>query len=167
MMSLDQAFASEVQQLWHGWLEKVVHCLRQLPPEQVWLRFSPEHHSVGNLVLHLCGHVRQRMLTGLAGAEEVRNREAEFQATTGPAPQELIEQLQTVVNEACEMLNQLPPETWLEPHDYAMLNRTDSTHTLGVVLRTLVHFSAHAQEIITLTRLHLGARYQFLHSSQK
>src|SRR5262245_59859658 len=57
---------------------KIKHCLGQLSDEQVWGRSRPSLNSIGNLVLHLCGNVRQGVVAGLGGAADRRDRPAEF-----------------------------------------------------------------------------------------
>jgi hypothetical protein len=43
-------------------LNRIKHCLGQLSDEQIWWRSHPAMNSVGNLILHLCGNVRQWQL---------------------------------------------------------------------------------------------------------
>src|SRR4029077_4440954 len=59
-------------------LAKIKHCLGQLTEEQVWWRSRPSLNSIGNLILHLCGNVRQWIVAGLGGAADSRDRPAEF-----------------------------------------------------------------------------------------
>ena len=66
---------------------RIKHCLRQLSEEQVWWRPSPALNSIGNLILHLCGNLRQWIVAGLGGAADHRNRPSEF-AEPGPLPTE-------------------------------------------------------------------------------
>src|SRR5437588_10615937 len=85
-------------------LGKIKHCLGQLSDEQVWWRSHPSLNSVGNLILHLCGNVRQWLVAGLGGAADSRDRPAEF-AERGPIPKdELQRRLEAVVDEAGAVL---------------------------------------------------------------
>ena len=59
-------------------LGRIKHCLGQLNDAQVWHRPQPGLNSIGNLVLHLCGNLRQWVVAGLGGAPDVRNRPDEF-----------------------------------------------------------------------------------------
>ena len=49
-------------------LATVKHCLSQLDDGQVWQRPRPAMNSIGNLLLHLCGNLRQRFLSIVGGA---------------------------------------------------------------------------------------------------
>src|SRR2546430_13916452 len=68
-------------------LDRIKHCVAQLSNEQVWRRPQPSLNSIGNLILHLCGNVRQCIVSGVGGAKDNRNRPAEF-AECGPIPKE-------------------------------------------------------------------------------
>jgi hypothetical protein len=70
----------------------------------VWHRSQPGLNSIGNLILHLCGNLRQWVVAGLGGAPDVRNRPAEF-AERGTVPKdELLRNLEAVVEEAKRIL---------------------------------------------------------------
>jgi hypothetical protein len=68
-------------------LNRIKHCLGQLDNEQVWRRSQPSLNSIGNLILHLCGNLRQWIVAGVGGASDLRHRPAEF-AERGPIPKE-------------------------------------------------------------------------------
>src|SRR5262249_45192203 len=80
--------------------DRIKHCLAQLNDEQIWSRSTAEMNSVGNLVLHLCGNMRQWLVAGLGGGADLRNRPAEF-AERGPIEREqLLRKLELAVEEA-------------------------------------------------------------------
>ena len=68
-------------------LLRIKHCLGQLTDDQVWRRSQPSLNSIGNLILHLCGNLRQWIVAGLGGAPDERNRPAEF-SERGVVPKE-------------------------------------------------------------------------------
>src|SRR5438045_194443 len=81
-------------------LNRIKHCLSQLTDEQLWWRPAPAMNSIGNLLLHLCGNLRQWIVSGIGGASDIRNRPTEF-AERGPiAKDELLRRLEAVVEEA-------------------------------------------------------------------
>ena len=85
-------------------LAKLNHGLGQLTDEQVWWRPRPALNSIGNLILHLCGNVRQWLVAGLGAAADSQDRPAEF-AERGPIPkEESLRKLEAVVEEARAVL---------------------------------------------------------------
>src|SRR5262249_24000600 len=137
--------------------DKIKHCLGQLNDSQVWWRPQPTMNCIGNMILHLCGNVRQWVVAGLGGAADDRNRPAEF-AERGPIPKsELSKRLESVVGEAKEVLDRL---TALEMLEGRRIQGFDVTG-LGAIFSSVPHFRGHTQEIVHLTRLQLGDAYRF------
>src|SRR5262245_21070641 len=64
-------------------LSRIKHCLGQLDDEQVWRRSRPGLNSIGNLILHLCGNLRQWVVAGVGGAPDVRGRRGDAQNPAG------------------------------------------------------------------------------------
>jgi hypothetical protein len=137
-------------------LGKIKHCLGQLTDEQIWWRSRPSLNSIGNLILHLCGNLRQWIVAGLGGAKDVRNRYAEF-AERGPIRRdELLRRLDGVANEAKAVLGKLTARQLLEP----LCIQSFEVTGLGAIFDSIPHFRGHTQEIIQLTRLQLGDAYK-------
>ena len=55
-------------------------CLEKLDDEQIWRRAGDPQNAIGNLVLHLCGNVRQWIGWSIGGLPDIRLRDAEFSA---------------------------------------------------------------------------------------
>jgi hypothetical protein len=138
-------------------LGKIEHCLGQLTDEQVWWRPRPSLNSIGNLILHLCGNLRQWIVAGLGVRADVRDRPAEF-AERGPIPKaELMGKLAAVVGEAKQVLGKLTARQLLEVRHVQDFDVTG----LVAVFDSIPHFRGHTQEIVHLTRLQLGDAYKF------
>src|SRR2546423_13114761 len=60
------------------YLPKIERCLELLTDEQIWWRANSQSNSIGNLLLHLSGNVRQWIVCGVGGAKDERDRAAEF-----------------------------------------------------------------------------------------
>jgi hypothetical protein len=136
---------------------KIKNCLGQLSDEQVWWRSRPSLNSIGNLVLHLCGNVRQWIVAGLGGAADVRDRPAEF-AERGPISRdELLRRLEAVVEKARAVLSRQTAGQLLEVRRIQGFDVT----ALAAIFDSIPHFRGHTQEIVHLTRLQLGDAYQF------
>jgi hypothetical protein len=138
-------------------LGKIKHCLGQLTDEQVWWRPRPSLNSIGNLILHLCGNVRQWVVAGLGEAADSRDRPAEF-AEHGPIPKaDLLGKLDGVIGEAKEVLGKLTARQLLEGRCIQGFDVSG----LAAIFDSVPHFRGHTQEIVSLTRLQLGETYRF------
>ena len=138
-------------------LKRIKHCLDQLNDEQLWWRSQPSLNSIGNLILHLCGNLRQWIVAGIGGASDVRNRPAEF-AEQGPIPkEELVCRLEAVVAEAKGILARV------DARQLAEVRRIQGFDVTGVaaIFDSVPHFRGHTQEIVYMTRLQLGDAYKF------
>lgn len=138
-------------------LRKIQHCLRQLSDEQVWWRPAPNLNSIGNLLLHLSGNVRQWIVCGLSGSPDRRDRPAEFAADRAASGEELLRQLADTVAEAQAVLRGVSPQDLLRERRIQGFQLTG----LQAIFDSVPHFRGHTQEIVHLTRHQLGDRYQF------
>lgn len=138
-------------------LQKITHCLNQLSDEQIWWRIDESQNSIGNLILHLAGNLRQWSVCGLGGNKDERNRPEEFtQRVIIPKP-ELLARLEAVVNQAIGILPTLTAADWLRVRRIQGFEVTG----LAALFDTVPHFRGHTQEIIYRTRCLLGQKYQF------
>jgi hypothetical protein len=140
-------------------LEKIEHCLAQLPDADLAWRPFESANSITNIILHLCGNVRQWIISGVGRAKDVRNRPLEFSDRRVVPKAELLERLRTTVREADAVLAKLPPEDLLAQR--RIQGFAGDATTLSAIFDTLTHFRGHTQEIIYITRLRLTDRYQF------
>jgi hypothetical protein len=138
-------------------LGKIKHCLGQLTDEQVWWRAQPSLNSIGNLILHLCGNVRQWIVAGLGGAPDVRDRPAEFSERDSIPKEELLRKLEAVVDEARAVLARQTACQLLEARRIQGFDVTG----LKAIFDSVPHFRGHTQEIISLTRLQLADAFKF------
>jgi hypothetical protein len=136
---------------------RIKHCVGQLDDGQVWWRPHESMNSVGNILLHVCGNLRQWVVAGVAGAPDTRDRPAEF-AERGPIPKsELVRRLEAVVTEADAALAALDETRLLEPRRVQGFDET----VMSAIWESLTHLSGHTQEVVYVTRLQLGDRYRF------
>lgn len=154
---LASAVAREATQELNEALDRIKHCLAQLSDDQVWQRPAPGLNSIGNLVLHLAGNVRQWLVAGLTGVADTRNRPAEF-AERGPIPRDdLLRSLEQTLHEATGTLARQSAADLLRPRKIQGFDVTG----LGALFSSVPHFRGHTQEIIHMTRMLLGAQYKF------
>src|SRR5208337_694548 len=148
----DPVIAQAEHVLRQVYLPRILSCLEQLSPEQIWWRANAASNSVGNLVLHLTGNVRQWIISGLGGAPDVRQRHLEF-IERGPLPRRtLVSRLRKTVEEACRVLSKLSAEDLARVHTIQKFQVTGMEATFHVT----EHFSHHAGQIILLTKMLKG-----------
>ena len=139
------------------YLPRIVACLKQLSSEEIWWRPNEASNSVGNLVLHLTGNVRQWIVSGLGGAADVRERDREF-SERGPLPRGvLMRRLRQTVEQACHVLKTLRREDLARVHTIQKFRVTGMEATFHVA----EHFSHHAGQIILLTKLLTASDLKF------
>ena len=74
-------FAAEAAQYLDAvYLPRLERALGVLPADDLWWQPHDGAISVGNILLHLEGNVRQWLLSGLGGAVDARDRSSEFAA---------------------------------------------------------------------------------------
>lgn len=115
----------------------------ELDEADIWKRPNAASNSVGNLVLHLCGNIRQYAISALGGTEDLRERDAEFAACGGMDKAALLEKLLRTVEEA---------KAVIQGADAANLLRVRSVQGfrlsgLGIVLHVVEHYSYHTGQI--------------------
>lgn len=138
-------------------LAKIEHCLAQLADEDLWWRPQPTHNSIQNIMLHLCGNVRQWIVHGIGGAPDVRNRPLEFSDREPRPKHELVAQLRGTIAEASAALAAFPAERLLER---CRIQGFETTR-LAAIFETVSHFVGHTHQIVYITRMRLGDRYRF------
>lgn len=157
MMSAAEIFLKYSSSTLETLTARICACLDRLSPEQVWTRNSENENAIGNLVLHLCGNVRQYIGFGVAGQPDIRVRDREFSARGDIGIEDLKQRLQATIHDAVAILNALPAErleetTRVQGRDWAVLE---------AIYQAVHHFSTHTGQIVFATKLWTGADLGF------
>jgi uncharacterized damage-inducible protein DinB len=123
-------------------------CFEKLSDEQVWQRQGDHENAVGNLILHLCGNMRQWIMHGVGGNPDVRVREKEFSTTAGLTAAQLLQLFKETISEANAVLANLPHERLTERT--SPQNR-DVT-VLEAIYQVVGHVQQHVGQIILVTK---------------
>jgi uncharacterized damage-inducible protein DinB len=133
-------------------LPKLKLCLEDMPEQDVWWRPNEQSNSVGNLILHLCGNLKQWILNSMGGQQFERDRDAEF-AERRPRPKaELIAGIEATVNDVCEVLGELPTSRLLERFPVQVYTAS----RLQAIYHVVEHFSYHLGQILYIYKLRTG-----------
>lgn len=175
--------AAAIEQL-DGGMQKIRHCIDQLDESQIWHRPQPltetaateasalssestalvqqpaqpvPMNSIANILLHLNGNLRQWLVSGLTEIEDDRLRQSEFDDDSGRPSRELLTQLESTIDQARGIILSL------DDHQILTQRLVQEFHCSGaqVLWDSIAHFRGHVQEIIHITRMHLGPTYKF------
>jgi hypothetical protein len=127
-------------------------CLGKLGDDFVWRRGAGHENTVGNLVLHLQGNVRQWAIHGVGGAPDVRDRPVEFSTAGGLSAQELAVSLRRTMDEAMRIIGGLDATRLgqrIKPQD-------TEVSVLEAVYQVVGHFQQHTGQIMYATKQFSG-----------
>ena len=162
MSEVSETFIEECRSLLTtSLLPRIERCLEKLNDESIWLRPNSESNSIGNLLLHLSGNVRQWIVSGIGGAADHRIRQQEFDEHSIIPRTELMRNLKNSVHEADKVLAGLDPESLLERRKIQGREVT----LFYAILHVAEHFSMHTGQIILLAKILLAKDLKFYEMS--
>ena len=135
-----------------SYLPRIERAIEGLSVENLWWRANPGSNSIGNLILHLNGNVRQWIVSGLGGEEDVRERQEEFDARSGGDGAELLQHLRATVNAADRVLASIDASSLLERRRIQSYDVT----VMQAMYAVVEHFSMHTGQIILLAKMCKG-----------
>jgi uncharacterized damage-inducible protein DinB len=130
-------------------MPRIEKCLYLLTDEQIWWRPNGESNSIGNLVLHLSGNVRQWILAGVGGQIDNRSRDEEFAAPTQKTKEQLWNILATTMADIDDVLATIEPAQLLEERPVQIYHET----VLSMLIHVTEHFSYHTGQIAWITKM--------------
>jgi uncharacterized damage-inducible protein DinB len=156
-LALARMFRKDACSCLQRYLPRIVGCLQVLGEEGIWWRPNDASNAAGNVVLHLCGNVRQWIISGLGGAEDVRVRPKEF-AERGPMPRRaLVRQLKETVEGACRIISRIPADKLSQEYTIQGFRVTG----LVAIAHVSEHFAYHTGQMIYLAKLKCGKDLKF------
>lgn len=137
--------------------------VESLTDEQVWWRPNEASNSIGNLLLHLNGNVRQWIVSSFSRQEDARNRPAEFSARQVIPASALLKNLGSTLQDASQVLARLTEADLLAT--FHVQGYTDTG--LGVIYHVVEHFGMHYGQILFITKLVRGEDLGFYRELDK
>ena len=126
--------------------------VESLTEEQVWWRPNEASNSIGNLILHLAGNVRQWIVAGVGRQPNERNRQQEFDERRKIPKHELLARLTTVLAEADAVLANLQGGELGEARQI----QGSGTTVMKAIYHVVEHFSMHTGQIQCIAKSQLG-----------
>lgn len=127
---------------------KIHLAVESLPADALWSRPNESSNSVGNLLLHLAGNIRQWIVSGVGGAASTRDRAAEFAARDGETAESLLARLDRALEDVDAVLARLTPDDLLERQTIQDREVT----VLEAVFHVVEHFAYHLGQIVLVAK---------------
>lgn len=136
---------------------RIISCVDMLSEDELWWRPNNESNSIGNLILHLEGNVRQWIIGGISGAKDVRQRQQEFEERGPMAVDVLLSRLDETMILAEEVIENVSEDVLLEHRDVQTFNET----VLSILIHVTEHFAYHTGQIAWITKRLLDKQLGF------
>lgn len=127
---------------------RIEKCLGELSEVEVWQRPNDASNSVGNIVLHLCGNIRQYIISGLGQQPDTRTRSVEFTVTEGFTKAELMQKLNETLRVADLVIRAVDEESLLGERKVQGF----TLRGLAIILHVVEHYSYHTGQIAFWTK---------------
>lgn len=128
---------------------RVANCLARISEQQLWQKPNEQTNSIGNLILHLCGNIRQYLIAGLGGEPDTRQRALEFSTAGGYNKAALLALLEETVEAGIATIANTPEAELLRASNIQGIDYTG----VGILLHVSEHFSYHVGQIALYTKL--------------
>jgi len=139
-----------------SYLVKIEGALGALSDDQIWSRPNESSNSIGNLLLHLAGNLRQWVIAGVGGAEDLRDRQREFNERNQIGKAELLDLLKTTIAEVHAVMADLEKEINItksdEPLQRECLPQGFRQTVFDVLFHIVEHFSYHTGQIVYIAK---------------
>ena len=154
MSGADRRLLALADRYFAEYIDKIDRATAGLDDDATWRRANERSNSIGNLLLHLDGNLRQWVLSGLLGEPVERHRAAEFAARSGAPRVELVARLAATVAlcragiaklDAVELARTRTIQGYEELDGYAVL------------IHAVEHMSYHTGQIVLLAKAYLPA----------
>ncbi len=148
--ALTTAFIAEIKRrLFEESMFRLKKCLTELTEAQIWYRPNKSSNSVGNLVLHLHGNVRQWVVAGLGKNKDIRERQQEFDEQ-GPVPvAKMLADMEQLMIEVDAILDNTTSADLLEVRNVQGYQESG----LSILVHITEHFSYHIGQMTYIVKM--------------
>ena len=134
------------------YLPKIRAAMIPLSAEDIWWRPNDASNSIGNLLLHLAGNIRQWIVAGVGGKPDTRDRADEFAARATMTIVGALGLLERAMADAAATLAAFPPERLAER---VHIQGRDVT-VFDAVYHVVEHCAMHTGQILWITKARSG-----------
>ena len=127
---------------------RIRQCVGLINENQLWHRSNENSNSIGNLILHLCGNIRQYIVSGIGGAKDVRERHLEF-SEPGPLSHDHLNNLmKDLLKDVSNVLEKIKAE------DLILIKEVQgfTMSVTSILIHVTEHLSYHTGQIAFYTK---------------
>jgi len=150
---LEHSLQKLVQQYW----PRLKSSVESLTEEQLWWRPNEACNSIGNLLLHLNGNVRQWLVASFSRLEDSRNRPAEFNQRESISVSTLLNQLGATIQQAGDVLARLTSADLAATYEI----QGYKVSGLDAVYQVVEHFAMHYGQVLYIVKTLNGSDLGF------
>ncbi|HEY2722545.1 MAG TPA: DinB family protein [Chitinophagaceae bacterium] len=129
--------------------QKIVASLNELDETEIWKRPNSHSNSTGNILLHLCGNIRQYAISSLGKQEDTRERDKEFSAVGGYSKSELLNKFLGTIAEAKSVIQNISTNELLRKRQVQGFIHSGA----GIIIHVTEHLSYHTGQLIFWIKL--------------
>jgi uncharacterized damage-inducible protein DinB len=123
--------------------DRIIKCFREIDETEAWQRPNENSNSIANIILHLCGNIRQYAISALGETEDIRVRDKEFSANGSFNVKELSAKLNATVNEAIYIIENSDEERLIKIYSVQGF----ALSGIGIIIHVTEHLSYHTGQI--------------------
>lgn len=136
--------------------ERINHCLEQLENDDIWWSPGEGSNSIGVIIQHLMGNLRQWILSGVAGEPDIRDRPREFRVEQKTPKTVLHKQFNDILDQVDGTYTQVDPRQLLKKKRIQGFDES----VLSAIYQTMTHLELHAGQISYITKIRKGNAYE-------
>jgi uncharacterized damage-inducible protein DinB len=144
--------ARSTHHLENEFLPRLEKALAALDESDLWWRPNADTTSIGHLLQHLEGNVRQWILSGMGGEADHRERGREFELNEEMDKEQLFTRLHTTVTRACHLMKALDESALARK----FIIQDFETTGLGAIYHIVEHFAWHVGQITWIAKARAG-----------
>lgn len=127
---------------------RIIKCLQEIDETEIWKYPNDHSNSIGNLVLHLCGNIRQYAISALGESEDTRQRDKEFSTKKGYTKSGLLKELTDTISEAAVIIKNTDENRLTKFYSVQGFNLSG----IGIIIHVTEHYSYHTGQIAFWTK---------------
>lgn len=137
------------RRLFEECMPRIRNCIDRLTDDQIWYRPNNSSNSIGNLILHLEGNVRQYILSGIFDQKDIRQRQLEFDQKEIIDKEIIYSKLEVLMEEINQKIDSIQAGDLVKEKEVQGFKES----VFSILVHVIEHFSYHTGQIAFYTKL--------------